>query len=70
MATPLATFRWRYLDADGEEVDGPDESFEDQQAAETWFGDHWEELRASGVEAVLLLDGAEIVYGPMSLHEA
>jgi hypothetical protein len=64
------TFRWRYLDAAGAPADGPAETFEDQQQAETWFGDVWPDLRAGGVDAVELLDGEDVVYGPMSLHEA
>jgi hypothetical protein len=63
-------FRWRYLDATGAAVEGPDEAFDDQQEAESWFGGAWEELRAGGVDAVVLLDGDERIYGPMSLHEA
>jgi hypothetical protein len=63
-------FRWRYLNAAGEPVDGPDEEFDDRQQAEAWFTDEWRGLRASGVDAVTLLDGAAEVYGPMSLHEA
>lgn len=62
-------FRWRYLDAAGEPVDGPDETFDDQGQAEQWFGDVWEELRIDGVDAVVLLDGDDEVYGPMSLQE-
>jgi hypothetical protein len=63
-------FRWRYLDATGSTVDGPDEEFGDQQEAETWFSDEWPELRDAGVDAVDLLDDAgEKVYGPMSLQE-
>ena len=64
------TFRWRYLDASGAPVDGPDEEFGDQQEAEAWFTDEWRELRDRGVDAVTLLDGDTAVYGPMSLHEA
>lgn len=63
-------FRWRYLDAAGATVAGPDEEFDDQQQAESWFGDVWPGLRESGVDAVELLDGDDRVYGPMSLHEA
>jgi len=63
-------FRWRYENAAGEVVDGPDEEFADQQEAESWFGAEWSELRASGVDAVVLLDGGAELYGPMSLHEA
>ncbi|GAA1307904.1 hypothetical protein ACQPZA_24595 [Pseudonocardia xinjiangensis] len=63
-------FRWRYLDAAGEQVDGPDHQFDDQQQAEDWFAAGWRPLRESGVDAVTLLDGDTEVYGPMSLHEA
>lgn len=63
-------FRWRYQDAAGAPVDGPDEEFDDQAEAEAWFGDTWEDLRATGVDAVVLLDGEAEVYGPMSLHES
>lgn len=63
-------FRWRYENAAGDAVEGPDEQFGDQQEAESWFGGAWEELRAGGVDTVVLLDGDTEVYGPMSLHEA
>ena len=63
------SFRWRYLTAAGETVPGPDEVFDDQQAAEDWFGAEWQALRDTGVDAVTLLDGDTEVYGPMSLHE-
>jgi hypothetical protein len=63
-------FRWRYLNAAGEQVDGPDEQFDNQQLAEEWFAADWELLREIGVDAVTLLDGEDEVYGPMSLHEA
>ena len=63
------TFRWRYLDASGAPVEGPDEEFADQEQAEAWFTGLWRELRASGVDAVTLLHGDREVYGPMSLHE-
>jgi hypothetical protein len=64
------SFRWRYEDAAGGVVDGPDEEFADQAEAESWFGAEWPALRESGVDAVTLLDGGREVYGPMSLHEA
>jgi hypothetical protein len=68
------SFRWRYENAAGEVVDGPDEEFADQQEAESWFGAEWPELRAAGVDAVVLLEstsgGTTELYGPMSLHEA
>lgn len=63
------TYRWRYEKATGEPVDGPDEEFDSQDEAESWFGAQWPDLREAGVDAVTLLDGGEKVYGPMSLHE-
>jgi hypothetical protein len=63
-------FRWRYLDAAGEQVDGPDQQLDSQQEAEDWFSADWEMLREIGVDAVTLLDDDDEVYGPMSLHEA
>lgn len=62
-------FRWRYLDASAATIDGPDEDFDDQPEAEAWFSDVWPELRESGVDAVVLLDGDTEVYGPMSLQD-
>lgn len=69
---PVA-FRWRYLDASAAVIDGPYETFDDQQEAEAWFSDLWPELRDAGVDAVVLLDcrddGDVTVYGPMSLQD-
>jgi hypothetical protein len=62
-------FRWRYQTESGIPVDGPDETFEDQAEAEAWFSDIWAELRAQGVDAVVLIEGESEVYGPMSLDE-
>ncbi|RLK55346.1 MULTISPECIES: hypothetical protein [Actinokineospora] len=62
------SLRWRYEDASGNPVTGPDVGFADQDAAEAWFGDAWAGLLAAGVEQVVLLDGADEVYGPMSLR--
>lgn len=41
--------------------------FPSQQAAEAWFTEHWADLDDAGVEAVTLLDGDVVVYGPMPL---
>jgi hypothetical protein len=62
-------FRCRYQTESGIPVDGPDESFEDQAEAEAWFSDIWAELRAQGVDAVVLIEGESEVYGPMRLDE-
>lgn len=64
------TVRWRYEKATGETVEGPAEEFDSQQEAEDWFAAEWSGLREAGVDAVTLLDGDDVVYGPMSLHEA
>lgn len=59
--------RWRYEDADGVPVPGPEITFDDQDDAEEWLGREWQGLVEDGVQAVTLLDGAEEIYGPMSL---
>jgi len=63
-------FRWRYQDANGRELPGPDARFADQVEAESWFGEQWTALLAQGVHQVTLLRGEAEVYGPMSLHPA
>jgi hypothetical protein len=60
--------RWRYEDLGGVAVAGPQITFDDQVDAEEWLGREWENLLDSGVAAVTLLDGADEVYGPMSLR--
>lgn len=69
------THRWRYEDASGAPVPGPEIAFEDRAEAEEWLGGAWGELLAAGVDQVTLLDddgpgGPAEVYGPMSLHPA
>lgn len=63
---------WRLLDASGAEVDVPaeyaGERFASQADAESWVGEIWSELAGNGVDAVTLLEGDRVVYGPMSLH--
>jgi hypothetical protein len=48
--------------------DLPNTGFPSQADAETWVGETWHELLATGVEQVYLLNGDEQVYGPMSLR--
>ncbi len=62
-------FYWRYQTEHGIPVDGPAETFDDQAEAEAWFADIWAELRDQGVDAVVLHEGDQQVYGPMSLDE-
>lgn len=59
--------RWQYQDDDGADVTGPDVTFDDQAAAEDWLSATWTDLAEIDVTQVTLLDGAEVVYGPMSL---
>lgn len=41
--------------------------FLSQSDAETWLGEHWQQLRDAGVAEVTLTEGDRTVYGPMSL---
>jgi hypothetical protein len=63
-------YRWRYQDAQGHEVDGPAETFADQNDAEDWFSAQWQELAEAGITQVTLLRSESEVYGPMSLEPA
>jgi hypothetical protein len=63
-------YRWRYQDAQGRDVAGPDVMFADQGEAEEWFSAGWRDLLDAGVEQVTLLRSESEVYGPMSLHPA
>ncbi|MBZ5733754.1 hypothetical protein K8Z61_04525 [Nocardioides sp. TRM66260-LWL] len=72
---------WRLLDAAGAEVGAGaltppegvdvrelvDQRFTQQGDAESWLGEVWRELRASGVASVTLLELDREVYGPMGL---
>lgn len=62
------TVRWRYEDAAGRPASGPEITFDDRDGAEEWLAREWQSLLDGGVEAVTLLDGAEELYGPMSLR--
>lgn len=61
-------YRWSYQDSAGVDRPGPDVEFGDQAEAEDWLASAWTELLDAGVDQVLLTDGSEQVYGPMSLH--
>jgi len=65
------TYSWRFEKADGATVEheGGDR-FPSQADAESWVGEVWQELLGDGVDAVTLLEGDRVVYGPMSLHPA
>jgi len=61
---------WRMESAAGDVVplEGEPEGFPSQADAESWVGEEWRRLLELGVDAVTLLEGDRVVYGPMSLH--
>jgi hypothetical protein len=67
----MSTFTWRYEGVDGSPLSSPglpDTVFPCQADAESWVGESWRELLASGVEQVSLLREDEVVYSGMSLR--
>ena len=68
---PAAVWHWRMEDAAGAEAPDADPSphFPSQSDAESWVGEVWRDLLEDGVDAVTLLEGDRVVYGPMSLHQ-
>ena len=65
----VMTWSWRYEDADGALVDGPNETFSSQADAESWLGQTWKDLSAAGIAQVTLLEGERVEY-QMSLTPA
>lgn len=65
-------WHWRLLDGSGAEIEVSGEHagqrFVSQSDAESWVGEVWAELAEESVDAVTLLEGDRVVYGPMSLH--
>ncbi|MDO3686937.1 MULTISPECIES: hypothetical protein [Micromonospora] len=53
---------WRYEGTNGDAVDGPAESFTSQADAESWIGQAWRELAASGVTTVVLVEDDRVDY--------
>jgi hypothetical protein len=53
---------WRYEGADGQEVNGPAETFGSQADAESWIGQTWRDLAAAGVTSVSLIDDDRTEY--------
>lgn len=53
---------WRYEGADGSPVSGPAEAFSSQADAESWIGQIWRELAASGVASVILVEDDRVEY--------
>ncbi|MER5701812.1 hypothetical protein ABT023_07610 [Micromonospora sp. NPDC002296] len=53
---------WRYEGANGESTEGPTETFGSQADAESWIGQAWRELAASGVTSVALVEDDRVDY--------
>lgn len=63
-------FRWTYLDETGapaQPEQAPRTGFPNQAEAEAWIGENWQELADAGVDSVVLWEGEDEIYGPMSL---
>ena len=60
---------WQYQDAEGQPVAGPTETFSSQADAESWVGQAWRDLAASGVAQVTLVEDDRVDY-TMSLLPA
>jgi len=58
---------WRYEDTDGKPVTGPTEVFASQADAESWIGQTWRDLHATGVTTVTLVEDDRVEY-QMSLQ--
>jgi hypothetical protein len=56
------TWTWRYEDADGAAVAGPEETFTSQADAESWLGQTWKELLSSGAATVSLVEDDRLEY--------
>lgn len=63
------TWTWRYEDADGGPVAGPEESFTSQADAESWLGQTWREIVAAGAATAVLVEDERVEY-KMSLAPA
>lgn len=60
-------WQWVLADDAGIVIGPAPVAFADQQSAEDWLGDSFEDLQDQGVGMVSLVDGERIVYGPMYL---
>lgn len=53
---------WRYEDGAGAPVDGPGESFPSQSDAESWLGQRWRDVAASGATIAVLVEDERVEY--------
>jgi len=56
------SWTWRYEDADGAAVAGPEEAFGSQADAESWLGQSWRELLSAGTATATLLEDDRVEY--------
>jgi hypothetical protein len=63
-------YGWRYQDENGADVRGPEQEFASKADAQSWFADHWLELRGLGAKRVVLLEDGTEVGTPVALEEA
>ena len=63
------SWSWRYENVEGQPVTGPGETFSSQADAESWIGQAWRELQATGVAQVVLVEDDRVDYR-MSLQPA
>lgn len=61
-------FTWSCADASGRVLDVDVPRFPTQGEAEAWFAEAWEQVKDAGADAVTLVQGDQVVYGPMSLQ--
>jgi hypothetical protein len=65
------SWTWRLEAADGTALTTPNSPpHASQSDAESWLGEGWRDLAASGVAQVSLYEDSEVVYGPMPLSES
>jgi len=68
------TWRWQFEKSDGSPTTVTataglaETEWSSQADAESWIGESWPALLEAGVDQVVLVDDARIVYGPMSLR--
>ena len=63
-------YTWTYCDAEGQPIHDlglTGSAFPTQGEAEAWLSEEWPVLADAGVGSVTLMNGEEVVYGPMSL---
>jgi hypothetical protein len=53
---------WRYEGENGQKQAGTSENFASQSDAESWLGQTWRELVASGVVAAVLVEDDRVEY--------